>query len=240
MSYSAITANNIKGISGTPLNGWVTFAGPVNGSGAPVSAVANGGPVMFETKKFLVANGVITGDDSSPQVPAQLVDSTTANPANIGYTVKFYDNVRGLIARTGYVCVQPSGASWSLDTYVPSQPAIATVTAGPDGLSTYAIWLAAGNSGTEDEFLQSQRGPGTADGVPISPTSVTLGADATAVSLVQSSDGTIKIADKDGFYSAFFDLLGVLQAKAINVASLAIATLLPSKITLGRPVAPSQ
>ena len=133
--YTQIIAENIKDLSGKPLNGRVTFMGPVNNGGQPVSALADGGPVMYGTASFLVAHGAIVGTPIAPTDPTQAVvaDTLESNPANIGYAVAFYDAVKGLIARPGYTCVQPSGSTWSLDSFIPSQPALATVTSGPAG-----------------------------------------------------------------------------------------------------------
>jgi hypothetical protein len=153
--YTTITAANLKDLSGNPLYGTVTFTGPVNNQGQTVSALAGGGPVINGTATFLVQNGIITGDNAIPQNPAQVADCLLSSPENIGYTVKFY-NVRGIcIPMPGYLCVQPSGATWSLDSFEASQGPLTTVTNGPPGLSAYQEWLAAGNTGSEAAFLAS-------------------------------------------------------------------------------------
>lgn len=137
MGYTVITANQLKDISGEPLNGRVEFTGPVDNTGAPVSVVANGGPVLFTRKKFLVVNGAIIGDENGQ---SQVTDVTVGNPTNFGYTVEFFDKQRGKIPRPGYQCVQPFGDLWSLDNFVATQqPSLTTLTVSQSGIEPFSF-----------------------------------------------------------------------------------------------------
>ena len=133
-AYTTITGYNLKDLSGRPLNGRVTFTGPVDGKGNPVSSTTGGnGLILYGTRTFLVSNGVLTGDNSASQKPALVADTSQTNPANVGYTVRFYDAQSKLIPMPGYTCVQPSGISWSLDQYVPLSVLLDLVQLGPMG-----------------------------------------------------------------------------------------------------------
>lgn len=132
MGFTTITATSIKDISGRPLNGRVTFTGPVGRSGNTVSAVAyDGGPITFSKSNFLVEDGQITTDSFG--ATSKVVDTANTNPEHIGYTVEFFDTKLGKLDMPGYLCVQPTGSTWSLDTYVANQPNIGLILSGPAG-----------------------------------------------------------------------------------------------------------
>lgn len=130
--YTLITATKIQDAAGHLLpSGRVTFF-PVNNLGQPISAIVAGGGVITQTGvAFLVVNGALT-TDLLGDLP-QLADTTLTNPANICYSVVITDATGTAIQGPGYGLVQPSGTTWSLDTYVPIQPAQVTTQYGPIG-----------------------------------------------------------------------------------------------------------
>jgi hypothetical protein len=139
--FTLITAAKIKNASGTLLaSGRVSFF-PVNSAGRGLSALAGGGGMMTQTAvTFLVVNGAITTDLFG--AVAQLADTTLTNPVNIGYRVTVTDSTGYEIQGPGYELVQPSGATWSLDTAVPSQPLLVTTSIVTGGGTTRPSTLA--------------------------------------------------------------------------------------------------
>jgi hypothetical protein len=138
--FTLVTASKSQDSSGRLLaSGRVSFF-PVNSSGRGISALAGGGGMMTQTAvTFLVVSGGITTDLFGST--AQLADTTLTTPANIGYRVAVTDANGYEIQGPGYELVQPSGASFSLDTAVPSQPLLVTtqVGSGTSRPSTLAI-----------------------------------------------------------------------------------------------------
>ena len=132
---TSITGSNFRDASGRPLANGRMSCWPVNNSSQPVSAkagTAGGGPILVTPVTFLIVNGAITTDTAGD--PPQLCDTTLTRPENIGYRVRLIDTSNNSeVLGPGYDCVQPSGTSWSFDTYTPYQPALVTVSAGPPG-----------------------------------------------------------------------------------------------------------
>jgi hypothetical protein len=155
--FTLITATKIQDASGRALaSGTVTFFPVSSPGGGPVSAIAKDGGTITQTGvPFLVVNGAITTDmyGGAPQ----LADTTETTPANIAYRVTIVDSSTGReIEGPGYGLVQPSGPSFSLDTYIPIQPCQVTVQAGPPGAAGVAGTLIAevpgGVIGTDTTF----------------------------------------------------------------------------------------
>ena len=155
-----ITGSNFRNAAGQPLASGRMYCWPVNNDSQSISGkagTAGGGAILNTAVVFLIVNGAITTDTAGN--PAQLYDSMLTNPANLGYRVRIVDTSNNSEALgPGYDCVQPSGASWSFDTFTPPQPALTTITAGPQGLSAYQVWLAEGNTGTVGEFFATLQG----------------------------------------------------------------------------------
>lgn len=127
--FTTITAAKIQDAAGNLLgSGRISFF-PVTNSGAPVSFTAGGGTVISKPVSFIVTNGAIAGAVGGGLV--QVADTTLTNPVNVGYRVTIQDATGAEVQGPGYNCVQPSGATWSLDTYVPSQPALGAIQVGP-------------------------------------------------------------------------------------------------------------
>jgi hypothetical protein len=124
-----ITASNIQDGSGNLLaSGRVSFF-PVNSSGRGISATmgtAGRGLITQTAIVFMVVDGAITTDIFGRT--AQVADTTLTNPANIAYRVAVTDSTGTEVQGPGYGAVQPSGATWSLDTYSPVQPLLVTTT----------------------------------------------------------------------------------------------------------------
>ena len=131
--FTLITASKIQDASGRPLaNGRVSFFPVSSPGGGPISATAGGGGIIGQSAvPFLVVGGVITSDLYGN--PAQIADTTLTTPQNIAYKVTVTDANGNSVEGPGYGLVQPSGTSWSLDTYSPVQPLQVTVQAGPTG-----------------------------------------------------------------------------------------------------------
>jgi hypothetical protein len=125
--FTSITAAKIQNGSGKLLSsGRVSFF-PVNSAGRGISATAGGGGLITQTAVvFLVVNGAITTDifGAAPVV----ADTTLTTPANIAYRVSVTDSTGTEVQGPGYGTVQPSGPTWSLDTYSPVQPLLVTTT----------------------------------------------------------------------------------------------------------------
>ncbi|ADW69018.1 SGNH/GDSL hydrolase family protein [Granulicella tundricola] len=124
--YTQVTGSSLKDSAGTPIaNATIRFA-PVNNTGVPISFMAGGGGQTVATPvTATVTNGAFT---------IQLADTTLTTPVNVGYAVTVVDNLTGEhLLGSGYGCVQPSGATWSFDTYVPNLTALVAVQLGPQG-----------------------------------------------------------------------------------------------------------
>jgi hypothetical protein len=132
--FTLITASKIQDAAGHVLaSGRATFFPVSSLSGGPISATAGGGGGMITQNgvPFLVVNGAITTDllGGTPVI----ADATLTTPANIAYRVSVTDSTGTEVEGPGYGLVQPSGPSFSLDTYVPIQPMQVTTQYGPPG-----------------------------------------------------------------------------------------------------------
>lgn len=125
--FTTFVASNIQDASGKKLVAGRVTLFPVNNQGKPISAIAGGGGLITQAEiVFLVVNGIITTDLFGNA--AQVADTTLTSPANIAYKVGVTDGAGVEIQGPGYGLVQPSGASWTLDTYTPFQPLLVTTT----------------------------------------------------------------------------------------------------------------
>lgn len=159
--YTAVSATNLCDATGTTIaNATISFK-PVDNKGNSISFRAGGtseGQASSQPVSTTVTNGAFT---------IQLADTTLTTPKNVGYTVTVIDNVTGddLLDPDGYICVQPSGAEWSFDTYDPNYAAQITVQQGPQGLSAYEVYQSEGGTLDEADWLASLHGATGAPGL---------------------------------------------------------------------------
>jgi lysophospholipase L1-like esterase len=149
--FTQVSASALKDANGVLVSNATISFHPVNNSGVPISFKAGGGgQVMSIPVTAQVTNGVFT---------IQLADSTMTSPVNVGYAVSVIDNVSGKsLLGAGYSCVQPSGTTWSFDTFVPNLPSLALVQTGPQGDSAYAVAVSNGFVGTQAQWIASLKG----------------------------------------------------------------------------------
>jgi|GEM_PF-6815994 len=150
--YTIVSGSALKDSTDTLVtNATISFQ-PVSNTGVPIAFMAGGGgQTIFKAVSAPVTAGVFT---------IQLADTTLTTPVHIGYAVTVTDNLTGdQLLGPGYGCIQPFGAAWNFDTYVPNLPAQTTIQLGPNGLSAYQIAIANGFSGTQAQWLSSLVGP---------------------------------------------------------------------------------
>ena len=125
--FTTVSAAHLQDASGTVVaNATISFA-PVDNSGNPISFRSGGtaGQVISRPITAAVSNGVFS---------VSVADTTLTTPVNVGYRVTVTDNVSGeVILARGYECVQPSGLTYSFDTYTPNLAPQVTVQTGPQG-----------------------------------------------------------------------------------------------------------
>lgn len=125
--YTTVSASNLKDATGTAISNATIWFQPADNKGNPISFRSGGanGPTTDTAVSTSVVDGAFT---------IVLADTTLTAPQNVGYSVTVTDNVTGksLLGR-GYECIQPSGPTWSLDTFVPNLTAQLTVIVGGQG-----------------------------------------------------------------------------------------------------------
>jgi hypothetical protein len=135
--FTTITASAIQDASGRLLtSGRVNFH-PVNPSGDAASAISGGvgaGMILARSVSFLVKNGAITTDLHGN--PAQVADAMLTTPV-LCYRIAVLDDNGAEVQGPGYGLVQPTGATWSLDTFPPAATFTLAVTGGTLQLSPY-------------------------------------------------------------------------------------------------------
>jgi hypothetical protein len=118
-NFTTVTANNIQDAFGNKLaSGQVCFQATTNG-GVPIAFHAGGGGQVINKQKC----AAVTNGSFSVSVP----NTALTNPVNVCYHVTVKDLSTNQIVLgnapsgqpSGYDCVQPSGASFSFDSYVP-------------------------------------------------------------------------------------------------------------------------
>ena len=111
----------------------------------------SGGQALGVPVTAMVIAGAFTMPASS------IVDTSLSNPVNPCYAVTIIDNISGAtllgaglapdgvhVNRGGpYGCVQPSGSSWSFDSFIPASAPTAPVVAGPMGPTGITNWRGA-------------------------------------------------------------------------------------------------
>jgi hypothetical protein len=110
-----ITASHIQLFGGAAVTGQFCVS-PVDTSGNPINIRVPGGQQLAGTTQlcFPITSGVLS---STAIVP----DTSLTQPVNSCYLLKISNNVGQPLAT--YPCIQPQGATWSFDNYVPSTTA---------------------------------------------------------------------------------------------------------------------
>lgn len=128
-----IVGTTIAGSDGAALNyGQITMQ-PVDANGNPINVKlggSGGGLMVARAAVCLISGGAITTALNGN--PCTVVDTTLSNPANFCYKTTIRETVSGWTAPV-MPCVQPSGTTWSFNTYIPSPSATALVVTGPAG-----------------------------------------------------------------------------------------------------------
>ena len=154
--YTTVSASYLQDATGTPItNATISFQ-PVDNKGNPLSFRAGGtsGQVISQPVTATVTAGAFS---------LSLADTTLTTPANVGYAVTVKDNITGKsLLGNGYGCVQPSGSTWSLDSYVPNVAHQAIIQYGP---SAYDLAVQNGFSGSVSAWLATLVGPTGASGI---------------------------------------------------------------------------
>jgi hypothetical protein len=140
---STIVATTIVGSDNTPLaTGKITWQPcDLNGNPLNVNLGATHGIMLPRPAVCFISAGAITTNTAGNA--CAVVDTSVTNTANFCYRVTIQDTVSGWTAPI-MPCVQPSGSTWSLDTYVPPSSPTALVVAGPAGATGPAPSLAMG------------------------------------------------------------------------------------------------
>jgi hypothetical protein len=182
-----------SGLSGTQFEAAFTQANAAATEAGAFTPLGGEGQMVSTPMSFPVVNGAIVADSSG--VPPQLPDTTLTYPVNVGYAVSVINPLTGKnVFPSGLGCAQPSGATWSLDTYNPNMPALATVQYGPQG--TVGTAGANGTNGSNG----TNGAPGTLTGNYVGPLSLTrlnLGT-ASEVGFPTTRDHLLTILDPTG------------------------------------------
>jgi hypothetical protein len=126
-----IVGTTIVGADGAALQyGQITMQ-PVDANGNPINVrVGSGGLMVARAAVCLISGGAIT--TALNGTPCTAVDTTLSDPANFCYKTTIRETVSGWTAPV-LPCVQPSGTTWSFNTYIPGPSVTAMVIAGPAG-----------------------------------------------------------------------------------------------------------
>lgn len=131
--FTLITATTLVNAANEPLvNGQILFT-PVDNAGNRLSFRINGsGTATDAAVSYSVSAGAIQPRPGG-KLP-QLADTLLTSPLNVGYKVTLIDLLTGCdVIGPGYSCIQPSGPTWSLDTYEPRNLPQAVILTGPRG-----------------------------------------------------------------------------------------------------------
>ena len=185
---TTVSAANLCDATGTKIANATIWFKPVYSGGRGASFELGGtasGAVTSAPVSAKVVNGVFS---------IVLADTLLTTPANIGYSVTVLDNSTGdSLLGPGYACIQPTGAAWSLDTYIPGLDALQSFIvgaqgpigpsggpvgpAGPPGStgaagpSAYQVAVANGFAGTQQQWLASLVGAGGASAYQVAVSS---------------------------------------------------------------------
>jgi hypothetical protein len=153
--YTTVTAIHIQDTGGTLLaSGQLCFQG-VDANDVPLPGYkASNGQVVKSPTCFQITNGVIPGGSKVP-------DTALTVPVNVCLRATVRDTKKQEILH--YKCPQPTGGTWSFDSYDPNLTPQVPVTAGPTGPAgptgatgaTGAVTCSPGPCGTGGDFVVS-------------------------------------------------------------------------------------
>jgi hypothetical protein len=123
--YTVVSSAHLQDAAGNPVSNATIEFTPVNQDGTPVSFRTATGTTVAHPVSTQVYGGSFT---------ITLADTTLTLPANICYSITLTSRVNGaVIPMPGYGCIQPSGSTWSLDTYTPWSTGLGLVEIGAAG-----------------------------------------------------------------------------------------------------------
>jgi hypothetical protein len=125
--FTLVSAAQLQDATGAPIsNATISFL-PVLNNGSPTSFKSGG--TAGQTIATAVTAQVTTGAFS-----LELADTSLTTPVNVGYRVTVTDNVSGkVLLAAGYQCIQPTGETWSFDSYTPNLTPQVPYVPGPAG-----------------------------------------------------------------------------------------------------------
>ncbi|WP_446744305.1 hypothetical protein [Silvibacterium acidisoli] len=188
--YTTVSASALTDPAGNSLNGCTILFRPCNNNGSWISfQVNNAGQAVYQPVKAVVVNGGFS---------VQLADTALTSPVNIFYRVEIYDAQGDQILGPGYL-IQPTGATWDFDLFVPNTPGYATVQTGPaTALSIGTVTTGApgsqasvtitGNAPTQQLNLTIPQGPagGTGGSFGTNTPAIAAGAGSAGVATTSS------------------------------------------------------
>lgn len=124
--YTTVSASNLKDATGTNVSNATICFQPVLSDGTPTSFRSGGteGQTISTPVTATVVNGAFT---------CVLADCTLTTPANVAFATTVIDNLTGKsLLGSGYL-IQPSGSTWSFDSYVPNLAPQVSVIVGGEG-----------------------------------------------------------------------------------------------------------
>lgn len=140
--FTTVTATNIQNGDGLPLAlGTMCWLG-ANNSGQPIGYRGGGsGQVTTNPVCRDVINGAVQTTYRGTTIGVlKVADTTATQPANVCYKVTITDSSKGTVVlgsfggqKSGYDCVQPTGPTWSFDTFIPNTTPNVLQTTGPQG-----------------------------------------------------------------------------------------------------------
>lgn len=127
-----IVGTTILGADDAPLQRGQIVMQPTDLNGNPlvVNIGSSGGLIVPRAAVCLIAAGAITTALNGSA--CTVIDTTVTNPANFCYKTTIVDTVTRWTAPV-MPCVQPSGSTWSFNTYVPTGATTALLAEGPAG-----------------------------------------------------------------------------------------------------------
>jgi hypothetical protein len=123
--YTTVSGSNLTDASGNKItNATISFQ-PCDTNGVPLSFQVNSSGQSIKNP--------ITSQVTNGTFSVQLADTALTHPQNICYKVTVTDNSSGAnLLGAGYL-IQPSGPTWSFDSFIPTLPNLPTMQVGPQG-----------------------------------------------------------------------------------------------------------
>lgn len=146
---TTVTATNVCDAFGSKITDATAYFTPCTPLGVTLTGfnVGGGGQAGFKAVSTPVANGAFS---------VQLHDTTQTNPVNVAYRLEVKDAGGTLLL--GPWVIQPSGATWSFDSFVPNMAPLALIQIGAQGDSAYTVAVKNGYSGTQPQWIASLKG----------------------------------------------------------------------------------